>query len=66
MISEVEKALITMDEYFDKINNTMIKSLNKIENETENIELEIIRQLQNIETFRCVCTTINNFLILLT
>ncbi|XP_015379616.1 PREDICTED: protein PFC0760c-like [Diuraphis noxia] len=52
VIAEVEKALITMDEYFDKINNTMIKSLDKIEYETENINLEINRQLQNIETFR--------------
>ncbi|KAL5238679.1 hypothetical protein ACI65C_006089 [Semiaphis heraclei] len=52
VIAEVEKALITMDEYFDKINNTMIKSLDKIEYETENIDLEIHRQLQNIETFR--------------
>jgi len=55
VIAEVEKALITMDEYFDKINNKMIKSLDKIENETENIELEINRQLQYTETYRCVC-----------
>lgn len=54
MIAEVEKALITLDEYFDKINNKMIKNLDKIENETENIETEINRQLQYIETYRCV------------
>ncbi|XP_022175537.1 uncharacterized protein LOC111037325 [Myzus persicae] len=53
VIAEVEKALITLDEYFDKINNKMIKNLDKIENETENIETEINRQLQYIETYRC-------------
>jgi len=57
VIAEVEKALITMDEYFNKINNKMIKSLDKIENETDNIELEINRQLQYIETYRCTITT---------
>ncbi|CAI6357610.1 unnamed protein product [Macrosiphum euphorbiae] len=51
VIAEVEKALITMDEYFDKMNNQMIKSLDKIENETDNVELEINRQLQYAETY---------------
>lgn len=55
VIAEVEKALITMDEYFDKMNNQMIKSLDKIENETDNVELEINRQLQYAETYWCVC-----------
>lgn len=54
MIAEVEKAVITLDEYFDKINIEMIKNLDQIEIETENIELEINRQLQYIETYRCV------------
>jgi len=56
VIAEVEKAVITLEEQFDKLNAKMIKSLDKIEIETENIELEINRQLQYIETFRCVCT----------
>lgn len=56
VISEVEKAIITLDECFDKINIKMIKNLDKIEIETENIELEINRQLQYIETYRCVYT----------
>lgn len=51
-----------MDEYFDKINKKMIKSLDKIENETDNIELEINRQLQYIETYRCVCILLYNIL----
>ncbi|KAE9543550.1 hypothetical protein AGLY_002350, partial [Aphis glycines] len=52
VIAEVEKAIITLDEYFDKINAEMIKNLDQIEIETENIELEINRQLQYIETYR--------------
>ncbi|XP_025198329.1 DNA repair protein RAD50-like [Melanaphis sacchari] len=52
VIAEVEKAIITLEEYFDKINVEMTKKLDEIEIETENIELEINRQLQNVETYK--------------
>lgn len=58
LIIEIEKAIININVDFDKKNNTEINIIEKIENETENIEYEIKKQLQHIESYSYVKYTL--------